>query len=352
MSLRNRLAAIFSPTRRLADAGREVVSEGGVLGGLQWVVPRADCHYRRIELPAVPSRKRDAAARIAARRFEPQPEALFHVAWTGDTAHVWSWPAPVADIDEASWIPETLLRPPASRDGLHLLGLVRGVEGQSWRDGTLRASQWWPEPPSLREWQHFARACGFGLEAASTVPLVESPRWDEPWGSGARGVQASPAVLERWGWRAVVTVVLLLLGWQLAAQLSWAVARERLDDRLAALRSEATPLLAARERAEVALGSLRLLLDLQLGFSDYQLMADVIAPLPADARLVEWQRDGRNLAVIVQSADTDPRLFVSAYTGHPQLSGVVATPMPEGAMGLEFALPDGSAIGGPGEPAP
>ena len=72
MNLRKQLAALFLPTRRLTgtdpdlDAPDAIVQQGGALGGQQWVVPRALCQYRRVDLAAVPQRQRHAAARLAA----------------------------------------------------------------------------------------------------------------------------------------------------------------------------------------------------------------------------------------------------------------------------------------------
>ena len=128
MSLRNRLAAIFSPTRRLAGPEPATVRGGGPLGGVQWVVPRAECHYRRMDLSGLPARQRAAAARIAARRHEPRPQASFHVAWTGGIAHVWTWTAFAGDgtPGEAEWIPESLLRA-SPRDGAFLCRVKRAL---------------------------------------------------------------------------------------------------------------------------------------------------------------------------------------------------------------------------------
>lgn len=347
MSLRNRLAAIFSPTRRLADDGRSLVRAGGTLGGLQWVVPRAECQYRNIRLPDLPPRKREAAARIAAMRFDPQPGALHHVAWTGDVAHVWTWAEPPAEAagGETSWIPETLLRAPPGSDGLRLLRQVSGVEGQCWRNGMLHASQWWPDVPSEAAWQRFARASGVG--SGGPAPQAETIQWGEPWGDNGRSWQGSPVVFERWAWIAVAAGVLLVLGWQLSATFAWTDARGDLDDRMEALRAEATPLLVAREAAERARASIVALRELRSGVDDYRLMAEVVGPLPADTRLVEWRREGANLAAIVRSAESDPRLFVTAYANHPLLSGVVATPLDDGGMGLTFVLPETGPAGSP-----
>src|SRR5690606_15132947 len=117
-------------------------------------------------------------------RHEPSPAALFHVAWVGSAAHVWTWPAPTLETgaDEGDWIPESLLRPPVQGDGLRLLRLVDGYEGQYWLDGGLRASQWWPRPPDDAGWRRFARSCGLAPSLVPPVPEPEAAPWGEPWG--------------------------------------------------------------------------------------------------------------------------------------------------------------------------
>ena len=348
MSLRNRLAAIFSPTRRLADDQRDVLRAGGAFGGVEWVVPRADCQYRRLEFPGVPARQRDEAARIAVNRLDAQSDAPLHVAWTGPVAHAWTWTAPPVDLVDtgAGWIPESRLRPVPPEDGLRLLAQVRGVEGQYWRDGVLQASRWWPRPPTQDGWLRFARGCGLGPEQVEGVPPAAEVPWADPWGDGRRGLGASPAMLERWGWRAAVVVVLFVAGWQVAAETAWSLARQRLDARMAELRSQAAPLLAARERAELARAELDALLELRRGPpTDYVLMADVVSALGAEARLSQWQRQGSSLRAVVGTDEQDPRRFVTAYSGHPQLANVVVTPVEDGIVALEFELPAEDAVG-------
>ncbi|WP_374473101.1 hypothetical protein [Arenimonas sp.] len=78
-------------------------------------------------------------------------------------------------------------------------------------------------------------------------------------------------------------------------------------------------------------------------------MADVIAPLPADARLVQWRREGERLQAGVTSAETDPRRFVSAFQGHPLLADVAANPASDAkGMQLDFDLARAPAPGAAG----
>lgn len=349
MHLRNLLAALFSPTRRLIGPDSPVLHQGGALGRVEWVVARADCHYRRLDFSALPIRQRLPAALIAVRRHEPAPGALHHIAWRGGIAHAWVWPQADAALahGEQAWIPESLLRAPPAVDGPRLLSQMRGFEGQLWLDGQLGASQWWPEVPDQDTWRRFLRGGGSGPEGAEIVPQLESLPWsDAPWGDARRGLPGSPAALERLAWAAGLGVVGLGLGWQLAAQANWTLALARVGSRVEALRAQATPLLEARERADAALDALRSYRDLRSGASDYVMMGEVVRPLPADARLAAWQREGVRLQASVLSAESDPRKYVLAFEGHPQLSEVVASPAADGSgMQLDFNLaPVGAAV--------
>lgn len=353
MHLHNLLAALFSPTRRLIGPESPILHQGGALGLVQWVVARADSHYRRLDFSELPVRQRLPAALIAVRRHEPAPGALHHIAWSGGIAHAWIWPQPdpALALGEQAWIPESLLRAPPAVDGPRLLSQMRGVEGQLWRGGQLEASQWWPEVPDKDTWRRFLRGGGLGPEAAEIVPQPESLPWsDVPWGDARRGLPGSPAALERLAWAAGLAVVGLGLGWQLAAQANWTIALARVESRVGALRAQATPLLEARERADAALEALQGYRDLRSGTSDYVMMGEVLRPLPADARLTAWRREGVRLQAGVLSAQSDPRLYVSAFEGHPQLANVVASPAADGSgIQLDFTL---TTIGAPVEPRP
>ncbi|GHE41166.1 hypothetical protein ACFOED_08695 [Vulcaniibacterium thermophilum] len=341
MPQRKTLAAIFSPTRRLIGPEPKVVARGGLLGASEWVVPRAQCLYRRLDLAALPPRQRAGAARIAARQHEPVEGAPARIAWTGGIAHLWFWttPDPAVARSEEAWTPESLVREPPLVDGVRLLRLVEGVEGQYWREGVLQASQYWPQRPSEEQWRRFVRACGLGPDHARTVPEPIEAAWAAPWAESRRAWPGSPARLERWAWIGALWILAVVLGWQVAALARWQDAQRDLQARLETMRARSTPLLAARERAETARDELLRLRELQRGVSDYRLMADIVAALPKGSLLTGWVREGGKLQVTVKSAETDPRAFVAAFEKNKVLADVSATSLPTGAMQLEFTLP-------------
>ncbi len=351
MSLRHRLAAIFSPTRRLLGAdGSTALHQGGVLGGVEYVVPRAQCHYKRIDFSATPAKQRASASRLAAARLAPTPSARVHVAWQGAIAQVWICPDPPPEMSAADtpWIPETLLRPRPDHDGGRLLALVSGFEGQVWQGGQLTASRWWAAAPGDADWGRFLRAAGLAADAGGRPQGLEPEGFaNEPWGDARTGIPGSPAALERVAWLATVGLLLLGFGWQLMGQASWRIASLRLQSNLEAVRAEATPLMEARERAETAAQSMAQWLQLQQSESDFALMAEVVRPLPNDVVLVGWQRDGERLQVGVTSTERDPRQYITAFESHPRLSDLNAVPADDGGMRLDFTL----AVGQP-EAAP
>ena len=341
MNLRKQLAAIFLPTRRLTgtdlDPPADLVQQGGALGGQQWVVPRAHCQYRRADLSSVPSRQRAAAAQLAATRYQPSPDAVVHTAWRHGIAHLWIWtsPPPAVASGEQRWIPESLLRAPPEADGPRLLAAVSGCEGQVWQGGQLVQSQWWPMPPDADAWQRFLRAGG--LDSGTALPPTpETLPWAQPWGeSGRAWLPGSAAGRERLAWVVLGAVLAVALGWQLTGLARWGLASASLASELERTRTQMAPVLAARESAEAAQAKAEHLRSLQSGTSDYELTAQILAAQPEGIRVGGWKRDANNLQVLLVGGDADPRKYVAAYAGQPDLADVTATPI-SGGMQLTF----------------
>jgi hypothetical protein len=340
-TLQKRSTALFSAGRSLIGDGGEL-RQKGLFGGHEWVVPRADCQYRRMDFAALPARQRMDAARLAVARFEPSAMARTHIAWQEGIAHYWIWvPQEDDPVRVLRWIPESLLRaPPAEGGGVRLVELHRGVEGQVWQDGVLQASQWWASPPDLSAWQHFLRASGLAPAQAPGVPPAVALGWqDEPWADARRGFSIDADGGERLAWKAALLLFVLGLGWQLSALVRWQVAAAAESRRLEATRLRVAPLLDARERAEVAVASIDSLLQVQTGVSDYELMADVAEALPDGTVLIGWNREPDKLRILVRGTETDPRRFIEGFAASPMLADLTATPTGSGSMLLDFNLP-------------
>lgn len=328
------------PHRRWLAPEVGPLQTGGLFGPREAVVPRAACTHFRLALPALAAGERAAALELAVRRVAPMPEPRYAALWQGGAAQVW-----VLDERTAAEAAETerllaesaLLPPPAEPEGARLLAVAGGVEGQVWREGGLIASRFWPQTPDADAWARFLRAAGLPL--AEVPPLQTLARQAEPWGQPARRGRWAAAQLEAAFWRGSAVLLGLLLGWPLLAGSLWAGAAALQEHRLNELRAASAPLIAAREQAERAQARLDALARLGAGPLDAVLLADLRERLPAEDRLLGWLRDGERLRIDLQASSSDPRHYVQALAGHPQLAAVVANPGEGGRMQLEIELP-------------
>ncbi len=337
MTFRDRFRALFSPRRRWIDATGTVLDAGGPLGPKEAVLPRSRATHRRFDFRALPSARRRAALDLAVRHGAPVPGSPHACRWQGGVAHVWS-PIELLDLEpDVVLVAESSLVAAPASDGVRLVALRDGFEGQAWVDGQLIASRWWPDAPTDEAWQRFLRAAGRPIEGGT--PAIESFVLSHtPWGEPHGRVAWSPAQLESAGWRVVAVLVALVVGWQLAAATTWTLARALQAQRLDALRADSAPLIAAREQAEAAQHRLVALEALVQGPSDLDLLAEVRRRLGAEVRVVAWTRDVGRLRIDLQGAGDDPRPIVQAFADHPLLGVVVANPQGGGRMQLDIDL--------------
>jgi hypothetical protein len=305
-------------------------------------VPRADCLHRRFVFGGVPAAQREPALALAAERAAPTPGGRHAVRWQGDAAQLWLLPAEhCASLgsDEVLVAESSLLPPPDGRDAERLVAVQRGVEGQVWRNGELRASRWWPSAPDADAWARFLRASGLPVPAVATLPVIETlPLLSEPWGQPGGRLAWAPAQLEAAFWTSLVALAAVVIGWQLAASVVWTTAAAWQSHRVEQLRESAAPQIEARERAELARARIDAFRALTATPVDLLLLADLRRTLPPETRLTAWFRDATQLRIEVEGGGTDPRTFVQALAEHPVLSTVVANPLANGRMQLDVEL--------------
>lgn len=135
-----------------------------------FVVPRAQCSFRRMDLN---SRGRHAVQAVRLRALKemlPHEDTIRIVKdHHGLGAGVWSFGYQDmcgAAMANARAIPESLIYQ-SMEDGVRLVSCLDGVEGQIWKDSSLVASRWWPSAPSVRQWQIFLRAAPNAMDDIS-----------------------------------------------------------------------------------------------------------------------------------------------------------------------------------------
>lgn len=299
---------------------------------MQWILSRGLCLYRPFKVKDIPAADYQNALQLKIRQWSPFEETGQYMAWQDDTVQVWIWDAAgqkrAAEemaVKKARPIPETLLHPPASSDGMRLLSCLDGVEGQFWRDGRLRAARWWPAFPSAAEWTLFQRACQLPATPLPAAPQALS--WlEKPWLKAQRNLNLYrlDAKHKQLGWQLALCLLCAAAGWQLAALWQWRSANAALREEIAALTAQVEPLLTAREKALDHQSAIERLLALAPYPKQLPMMAAIAEKFPdaSSARLLEWRYGIDTLDFTLQGDNLDPRVYVANFQTMPYFHDV------------------------------
>ena len=305
-----------------------------------WVVSRALCRYRALDFAEVPRAKRAAALRLQLSQFAPFPEPGYAVAWEDHAVQVWCWDAAkLRDAERdanvvpgrARVLPETLYFAPLT-DGVRLLKVAEGYEGQLWKARVLTQSRFWDQLPDARQWLAFQRDAGIAPEQqqAQAFP-IEREALAQPYTKLGEGLaNASPSAL-------IEPIFLFVLVAALGTSTAWYAVRyaklASLNGDLAAqmksLETRAAPVLAAREAAIDNDVFVKKLLRVAPYPDQLSLMAQVAATLPGDGTLMrEWNYNQGKLKfqLVYPSALPAASTVVAALQEQPGFSNIRAMP--------------------------
>lgn len=280
----------------------------------RWWLARGMYRMRVFALAAVPVPDRRAALRNLVLAWAPFDSCEYRVGLRGELGLAWAWDARqvgellrAAGADSATEvIPEGLLRPPMTTDGVRLLACLEGVEAQAWVAGVPALSRWWPQRPDAADWAAFAR----GAPVAAMLPAIPPATSDVPWQSRPwLECQGLDALAARWSRIELLATGATLVGLiaLTAGQASQALAVQRETDArladIARISDSAAPVLAARDRAMSALGEAETLTQALAAVQPIEVLRHLAEVLPAKGiTLREFDLTGRVLRLGLELA--------------------------------------------------
>lgn len=303
------------------------------------MLARSVSRYRFFDLSAVPAAEQLAALRGQLAAWQPVEQPRYWVQWLAGRACVHAVPAELlADLPARATVwPESCLNAPLP-DGLRLVACVEGFEGQSWRDGLLRTSQWWPAVPGGEDWIAFVRASG---AAPLPCPEPQTPEWAAPRLRVQPLERLSQAVLAPA--RTLVGACLLVLlgltaytahaGWA-AYQAAAAAAQE-----LADLRAQAQPVTRARDRATAVLATLEATAKPLWAPQPLEVLEHLARQLPKEVLLKEFDLQGLEVRVLLEApAELARSQLLAALESGEWFSRVTEQAGARGGIALQFQL--------------
>ena len=284
------------------------------------LVARSLLRVHVFSLTALPVRERMSSLRAQAKAWQPFMDpsttvalrAGWGLALAFDRAELTDLLTDAGcDPGRVTLVPEPLMVPPLS-DGVRMLQGLDGCEAQRWVAGWLRVSRWWPELPSLSQWQEFERLSNAIPDTTPTPvpPGAEALRWQSsPW-AAMSSVDAALGAL------APLEQVALVVGGGLLLAASAAVARQAWEAdasmvaqarELRSLQLRAAPTLAARDKALQAAAETRMLAVALGAPMPIEVLQHVAQRLSPGVVLKELELVGRQLRLVVDLPPAVPR---------------------------------------------
>ncbi|MEM6536635.1 MAG: hypothetical protein AAF668_02770 [Pseudomonadota bacterium] len=220
------------------------------------VIPRERLNFRRIKINGgVTQIHRAERLRLSQELDKPDLKTRLVLDGANEGfASLWAWSADeVSPFDEqilpVRVVPEPLLYP-GIRSGRRLVECIEGFEGQVWDGGALSQSRWWPDLPTLSEWQMFMRSAGVAT-ADNYAPIPERLEVAAPFNANEINDQSLRAFqTPKLFLAATLVACFVLIGFSVTSYVGHGAAATILRDRLMA---DETSFLAAKTARESAL---------------------------------------------------------------------------------------------------
>lgn len=302
-----------------------------------WLVARSLCRFFKVPLlPDAPRARQLEALGLEIARLSPFAETGSHYYLGRDFAGVWVWDQAAAraagqaiglDLTRLRVIPEPAMCPPLG-DGVRLIEMVDGYEGQIWDESCLIASRWWRALPDRSSWIAFQRGGSLPPERFSeAVPIPQRLELLPQAWTRTRAAAFNLAQLDmRLVAAGVVAAVAVAYAYQGAQW--WRASAEvaGLANEVAQRSAAVEPVLKARTQALDNLAAIRVLHDLDRFPSQLTLMARVVQVLPrADIRFTEWLFDRGQLQLgIAAEQPLDVVKLVRSLEGIEHFKSVAA----------------------------
>ncbi|MBL8644553.1 MAG: hypothetical protein JNK21_11520 [Rhodospirillaceae bacterium] len=289
---------------------------------------------------------------LKVRKAFPFKEPDFAAFWSDTEASVYAWEK--ATVQEAlndaglnyraQVVPETFVRP-QGKDGLRLVPMLDGFEGQFWKNGFPQVSRWWPAQPSAYEWANFARVCGMAPDAAEAAAESTSLEFlEKPWTEGELSFNDLSAVLQSRKVMAIAATAIacpfLMLGTEIAIT---SIAEGSVRQNIASLSQANQAIRRDRAAAYDNLDAIEEFIQVDAYPPQINVLARAMA-IFAEAgslRILSWSFDRGNLEIIARGGgqQIDPTTFITAFERDELFENVGGTLVgPERDLQLRLAV--------------
>ncbi len=311
-------------TRRFLHTRSKIQTAQEQRGRVEWVIARNLCHYRQFLLQEVPLQHRANILNQQIRQWSPFKQYGSYIVWRKQVALVWVWDAQQQqtkltehDLTEqrVDIIPETLLHP-MGQDSEQLHQCLEGVEGQIWQQQCLVASRWWPQQPTLAQWNRFLSA--HHLPNVASLPMIQSDElMQQVWAKSAKTDRSAILRDERLWVFLGLMIFTVLFSWQSVYVWKLRQAIADVNTQIETINDEAIPILQARNEVLALQQKIQHFNNLVTTPSQLEMMAKAAGSLPQGATLQTWSYQKQQLKLTLEAMNIDPRYYITKFQEQP-----------------------------------
>ena len=225
--------------------------------------------------------------------------------------------------------PETFIRSPL-QNGTRLIAAIDGFEAQSWQDGFLAFSRWWPHKPSQMDWSMFLRAAALPLDqSGGQVPDISPSEFLEvPWTRQGGSLGMAWSLLEDPLYAAALATLVaapfVYIGVEYA---TLAVAKAHVENSRESLSVQTQGIRKLRSEAIANLDEIEDYLSLEVYPSQFEIMSTALGLLQSlDVKIPEWTYDVGTLSFTLRAEhNIDATFLITAFEKSGAFTNVTAT---------------------------
>ena len=325
--------------KKLVDAGDELKALPGSDRQLVWVPKRQTLKHTVFTMPEqLKGRKRNTALDLKIRAWAPFETVGYSVLWQNNQASVFAWDQDAIEErirahgyhpSRCEVVPEAFIREPMD-NGIRLMEVSDGVEGQVWEDNFLTVARWWKSAPDGQEWTLFRRSAGIAFEGSEAERNISSdPKWLEiPWNTAFRSKNFLGQFLMNQALvTALVTILLTPCMYFTGAWITYGILNRGLSASISEIEASGKSVRTERSRAISALEYAESLSSLRRYPRQIEIISRAHSLLvPFSIQVSGWDYDEGILEFGLKSeSDMNATLYIPTFENDPMFSRVSAS---------------------------
>lgn len=311
-----------------------------------WIIARSACYFKTFLLAG--EYEKDSILLNKIKQWSPFSETDHYVIWKEKYAQVWIWDKGLqhkmflsykSKIKITKIIPETLFQKYSftPESNIILLKCQEGYEGQIWENNILKASRWWLQKPSLKNWNEFLRENKKEFSVSALPELCQYSWCTAPWDRSLLIILVKFIKNETVIIMTLVLLFILFFLWQFVSVLKLKENINELNSKTESIEKNTLSVIKAKNDAIKYAKLINIINDKKSSSNQLIVLSRVSDLLSSTTRIKRFSFKEKKLKIFIVDEIVDIQTYVSKLEGDSIFSNVRAEQTSDG-LSLEMDI--------------